>query len=80
MKEVQIEGKSYAIRVPENFDEFRSISCNLCTANEWYCPSDCDTLCKAKNIPFEKIQKSIKRNEEDYSKVFRYIKRYKGGI
>lgn len=62
--------------VPENFSTFKNIVCSRCTAVDGYCPTNCDLLMKAERIPFEKIQKSIIRNDEDYKKVFRYINNY----
>lgn len=56
-----------------SIDCFCKNICNVCTANDWYCPSECDTLQKARRIDFESIVKSYARNEGDLSKVFRYI-------
>ena len=56
---------------------FLDVSCNQCTANDWYCPSYCDDLEKARKMPFEKIQQAYARNDGDMRKVFRYIKQYR---
>lgn len=67
-----------------DIDYFCKSACNCCTANDWYCPTYCDTLEKARKISFERIVKCYARNDGDMSKVFRYlnqtkIKRKKGG-
>ena len=49
-------------------------SCDMCTANDWYCPRLCDDLEKAKRMPFEKIQSAYARHDGDMVKVYRYIK------
>lgn len=59
-------------------NSFIQQSCNCCNANDWYCPSLCNDLEKAKRMPFEKIQKAYARHDGDMKKVFRYIKQYKG--
>lgn len=59
--------------IPE-FDTFRNICCNNCTANDWYCPSDCEMLTKGREIGYERILKAYARNDGDISKVCRYIK------
>ena len=56
---------------------FLDVSCNQCTSNDWYCPSYCDDLEKAKRMPFEKIQQAYARHDGDMVKVYRYIKQYK---
>ena len=58
-------------------ESFLRQSCNTCTANDWYCPSYCDDLEKAKKMPFEKIQQIYAKWDGDMVKVFRYIKRYR---
>lgn len=57
----------------KNIDYFCKNVCNVCTANDWYCPTECDTLQRARMIDFERIVKSYARNEGDLSKVLRYI-------
>lgn len=56
---------------------FCKYACNMCTANDWYCPTECDTLQKARRIGFENIVKSYARNDGDWAKVFRYINQTK---
>lgn len=56
---------------------FKHIICDACTANDWYCPSDCDFLLKAGQMPFEKIQQAFARHDGDLTKVIKYIKQYK---
>ena len=65
----------YAIRPPETFDEFRRAVCVSCTANDWYCPTDCEFLEKAAKLDFRDIQKSYVRNDGDIVKVSRFIRR-----
>lgn len=57
-----------------NFDFFRRCVCDECTANDWYCPSDCESLVRAKRIPFEKIQIEFAKFDGELWKVMRYIK------
>lgn len=58
-------------------ESFVSLSCNSCTANDWYCPRICDDLEKAKRMPFEKIQRAYARHDGDMMKVYRYIKQFR---
>lgn len=55
-------------------ERFLSMACGMCTGNDWYCPSYCHDLEKAKRIPLEKIQQSYARHDGDMYKVIRYIK------
>lgn len=56
-----------------DFEHFKSWACNCCTANDWYCPSDCETLVKAWYMDFDRILMSYARNDGDPGKVFRFI-------
>lgn len=56
-----------------NIDIFCSQCCDNCTANDWYCPSECDFLEKARKLDFDRIVKSFARNDGDFRKVCRYI-------
>ena len=56
-----------------NFEGFCHIACNSCNS-EWYCPTYCDVLEKAKKMDFDLIIKSYARNGGEMWKVFRYIK------
>lgn len=56
-----------------NFCHLACVHCN----NDWFCPSHCAMLEKAKKLDFDLLVKSYARNEGDWSKVFRYIKRTK---
>jgi hypothetical protein len=58
-------------------DNFCYGMCVHCTANDWFCPSYCDILEKARRMPFEKLLKSYARNDGDPIRLWRYIKRYK---
>ena len=60
-----------------NIDDFCKNACNVCTANEEYCPSECGTLRKARQMDFDRIVKSYARNDGDLSKVFRSINQAK---
>ena len=62
-----------------NIDCFCKQACIYCS-NDWFCPSFCDTLEKAIKMDFELLVKCYARNEGDWSKIFRYIKRVRGGI
>lgn len=55
-------------------ERFLSMACGICTSNDWYCPSYCDVLEKAKRMPFQKIQQAYARHEGEMYKVIRYIK------
>ena len=68
--------KCFSVMPPENFEQFKSFACIHCN-NEWYCPSDCDLLEKARKMPFEKIQKKYVEHQEDIVKIARYIRQYK---
>lgn len=56
-----------------NTETFCRHACDRCN-NDWYCPSDCDLLSKAKRIPFYRILNCYARHDGDMAKVFRYIK------
>lgn len=64
------DAKAY---IPD-FDAFRKETCNICTANDWYCPSECDTLKKARQLDFNRILKCYARNGGDIQKVINYIR------
>lgn len=49
------ETKIYSVDEFDNIDGFCSRMCNSCAAMpDGYCPSDCDVLEKARQMPFEK--------------------------
>lgn len=60
-----------------NIECFLEMACNYCTANDWYCPSYCHELLKAKSMPFNKIQQAYARHDGEMRKVIRYIKQAK---
>lgn len=55
------------------FEDFRKYACNSCD-NEWYCPTLCDVLEKAKKLDYSLVIKCFARHDGDMRKVFRYIK------
>ena len=66
-----------------NIDSFCHLACNWCRS-EWYCPTYCDYLEKARKLDFERILKCYAKHDGDINKVCRYIKntplvRKKGG-
>lgn len=62
------------IEIPD-IDTFCKMCCYCCTANDgYYCPSECETLEKARKLDFDRIVKSYARNDGDMIKVDRYIK------
>lgn len=65
-----------ALKELVDIDTFCHMACTACNS-EAYCPTDCATLEKARKLPFENIVKCYTRNEGDWAKVFRYIKRTK---
>lgn len=69
--------KKYKEDVPETFEDFAKYICNRCTANEWYCPSYCDTLEKASKIDYEILKKKFVQYDGDVQKLCRFIKKYK---
>lgn len=60
-----------------DIDTLNSMLCVNCKANDWYCPTECDTLKKGRRLPFEKILKAYARHDGDLVKVARYIKETK---
>lgn len=60
----------------ENIKQFCSFLCNHCDT-DGYCPTDCDLLEKAREIPFEKINNKWIEYNGDIEKVARYIKQYR---
>lgn len=59
-----------------DIDTFCCHACNCCN-NDYYCPSECDLLIKARKIPYYRIVKCYSRHDGDMSKVIRYIKQTK---
>lgn len=60
-----------------NIEDFCKMACNFCNSNDWYCPTECDMLQKARKIGIERISKAYERNGGDIVKVSRYIKQAK---
>lgn len=56
-----------------NVDSFCNNACIACN-HDYYCPSYCDMLEKARKMDYDKIVMAYARNEGDWAKVFRYIK------
>ena len=61
----------------KSIDYLCKCACNICTANDWYCPTECDTLRKARRIDFKLIVNSYARNDGDWSQVLRFINKAK---
>lgn len=61
-----------------NIDYFCISVCDICTANDWYCPSYCGVLEKARRMSFERIQKAYARHDGDLCGVIKYIKGARG--
>ncbi|MCI8603666.1 MAG: hypothetical protein HFE79_05925 [Ruminiclostridium sp.] len=61
----------------KSIDYLCKCACNICTANDWYCPTECGTLRKARRIDFKRIVNSYARNDGDWSKVLRFINQAK---
>lgn len=62
-----------------DIDYFCYEVCTKGCGHEDYCPSECQTLQKARELDFDRIIKSYARNDGDLNKVCRYIKNQKGG-
>lgn len=60
-----------------DIDTFCKTACDNCTSNDWYCPSECEILKKARKIDFDRIIKCFASNNGDLSKVIAYIKQTK---
>ena len=65
-------------------DDFCQCCCDSCTANDYYCPSECVVLQKARKLDFDRIVKCYAEHDGDLNKVCRYIRttkinRAKGG-
>ena len=68
----------------QDIDSFCKWVCDCCQNNDWYCPSECDVLQKARKLNFDRIVKCYARHDGDLDKVCNYIKttkinRVKGG-
>ena len=59
-----------------NSDDLCKNMCYLCTANDWYCPSDCDSLAWVRNN-YDKAIERLAKLDGDYVELFRRIKRHK---
>ena len=67
-----------------DIDSFCKWTCDCCQSNDWYCPSECETLEKARKLDFDRIVKCYAEHDGDLNKVCRYIRttkinRVKGG-
>lgn len=62
---------------PETFEDFIGLCCLNCTANDYYCPTICSMLEKAKEIPFDKIQSKYIQHDGDIVKILKWIKNKK---
>ena len=67
----------------KDIDSFCHRTCIACNS-EWFCPSYCDMLLKAKKLDFDRIIKCYAKHDGDMCKVFRYLEttklnRKKGG-
>lgn len=60
-----------------DIDTFCYLCCNNCIGNDWYCPSFCKMLIKARELDFDRIVKCYARHDGDLKKVYRYIKQTK---
>ena len=56
--------------------KFIATCCDNCKSNDWYCPTLCFELEKARLLPFDKIQQAYARHDGDLRKVCRYIKNF----
>ena len=70
-------------QIPD-IESFKSECCQNCTSNDWYCPSDCEMLEKARKLDYDRILKCYEKHDGDLRKVARYIEatkinRKKGG-
>ena len=62
---------------PENITQFVEECCSNCQSNDWYCPDECELLCKARKMDFERIRKKYIEYEGDMVKICAFIKRAK---
>lgn len=58
-------------------DSLCEMFCNYCTTNDWYCPSECNELLKARELGFDRLVNCYARHDGDLVKVMRYIKETK---
>ena len=56
-----------------DLDSFCYQACHSCN-NDWYCPSYCDILKKARQMDFNRILKRYARNDGEMYKVLRWLK------
>lgn len=64
----------------QEIPDFTAFSREICTSycsNDWYCPSYCNLLDKAKQIDFDRILTIYAKHNGDMIKVIAYIKRTK---
>ena len=57
-----------------DIDRFCHAACIQCSS-EWFCPTYCEMLEKARKISYERLLKCYARNDGDWRKVFRYVNR-----
>lgn len=56
-----------------DIENFCSYMCNCWCDNDWYCPSECDVLKKARQLDFDRIIKCYAKHDGDIRKVVAYI-------
>jgi hypothetical protein len=59
-----------------NADELCKNLCYLCTTNDWYCPSDCDTIAWIRNN-YDKAIERLAKLDGDYVEMCRRIHRHR---
>lgn len=63
------------VEIPD-IDAFCRAACVHCS-NDWYCPTYCDALEKARRIPFDRLLACYARHEGDWVGIWRYLKQTK---
>lgn len=61
----------------ETIDNFCAYVCSGACKEEWFCPTECELLQKARKMPLKKINTKWIEHDGDIRKVARYIKNYR---
>ena len=75
---MKLYGREQTMSEFNNHDEFAERVCEGCVANDWYCPTECNFLEKARTYPIERINKAFEYCDEDMFKTCKLIQRWKG--
>jgi len=76
-KEYQVTEEDVLADLGYDIDDFCQKQCLLCN-NDWFCPSECTFLEKARKRGYERIKSIYLKHNGDMKKVRQYIRSLNG--